>query len=117
MIQSLSALRHQPTTRAGRAASDAMPLYDEGTGQPAADLERKRPEDCALATRKGIVSMPRITFILIPGAGGSAWYWHLVAPKLRQRGHEAVPVSLPSADDGAGLPEYAGRRFARHRQS
>ena len=51
--------------------------------------------------------MSRITFILIPGAGGSAWYWHLVAPKLRQRGHEAVPVSLPSADDGAGLPEYA----------
>jgi pimeloyl-ACP methyl ester carboxylesterase len=51
--------------------------------------------------------MPRITFILIPGAGGSAWYWHLVAPKLRQRGHEAVPVSLPSADDRAGLPEYA----------
>lgn len=51
--------------------------------------------------------MSRMTFILIPGAGGSAWYWHLVAPKLRQRGHEAVPVSLPSADDGAGLTEYA----------
>ena len=34
--------------------------------------------------------MSKITFILIPGAGGSAWYWHLVAPKLRQRGHEAV---------------------------
>src|SRR5262245_58027603 len=51
--------------------------------------------------------MPSITFILIPGAGGSAWYWHLVAPKLRRRGHEAVPVSLPAADDTAGLPEYA----------
>jgi len=48
-----------------------------------------------------------LTFILIPGAGGSAWYWHLVAPKLEQRGHEAVPVSLPAADDTAGLPEYA----------
>ena len=51
--------------------------------------------------------MSTLTFILIPGAGGSAWYWHLVAPKLEQRGHEAVPVSLPAADDTAGLPEYS----------
>ena len=51
--------------------------------------------------------MAKVTFILIPGAGGSAWYWHLVEPKLRQLGHEVVPVSLPSADDNAGLPEYA----------
>jgi pimeloyl-ACP methyl ester carboxylesterase len=56
---------------------------------------------------KGLVSMPSVTFILIPGAGGSAWYWHLVAPKLQQRGHEAVPVSLPAADNTAGLSEYA----------
>lgn len=47
------------------------------------------------------------SFILIPGAGGSAWYWHLVAPKLQERGHEAVPVELPAADDRAGLREYA----------
>jgi hypothetical protein len=51
--------------------------------------------------------MPRATFILIPGGGGSAWYWHLAAPELRQRWHKAVPVSLPAADDSAGLPEYA----------
>lgn len=51
--------------------------------------------------------MPGATFILIPGAGGSAWYWHLVAAKLEQRGYEAVPVELPAADDTAGLPEYA----------
>ena len=51
--------------------------------------------------------MPNTTFILIPGAGGDAWYWHLVAPMLQQRGHEAVPVSLPASDDTAGLPEYA----------
>jgi len=51
--------------------------------------------------------MPSVTFVLIPGAGGSAWYWHLLAPKLRQREHEAVTVSLPAADDTAGLPEYA----------
>ena len=51
--------------------------------------------------------MASITFILIPGAGGNAWYWHLVAPRLEQRGHDAVPVELPAADDSSGLPEYA----------
>lgn len=47
------------------------------------------------------------TFVLIPGAGGDAWYWHLVAAELRERGHEAVPVDLPANDDSAGLSEYA----------
>src|SRR5262245_1638559 len=51
--------------------------------------------------------MESSSFILIPGAGGSAWYWHLVAPKLQERGHEAVPVELPAADARAGLPQYA----------
>lgn len=51
--------------------------------------------------------MASVSFILIPGAGGSAWYWHLVAPRLEQHGYEAVPVALPAADDRAGLPEYA----------
>jgi pimeloyl-ACP methyl ester carboxylesterase len=51
--------------------------------------------------------MPSFTYILIPGAGGSAWYWHLVAPELRALGHEAIPVELPAADDRAGFPEYA----------
>ena len=51
--------------------------------------------------------MPSPTFVLIPGAGGSAWYWHLVAPRLERHGYEAVAVSLPAADDTAGLPEYA----------
>lgn len=51
--------------------------------------------------------MPNATFILIPGAGGSAWYWHLVVPRVAQRGYEAVPVGLPAANETAGLPEYA----------
>ncbi|MFE2530899.1 alpha/beta fold hydrolase [Streptomyces sp. NPDC059371] len=46
-------------------------------------------------------------FVLIPGAGGSAWYWHPVVSELRARGHEAVAVDLPGADESAGLPEYA----------
>ena len=47
------------------------------------------------------------TYVLIPGAGGDAWYWHLLEAELRERGHEAVAVGLPAADDSAGLEEYA----------
>ena len=47
------------------------------------------------------------TFVLIHGAGSEAWYWHLVVPDLRSRGHDAVAPELPSDDDSAGFPEYA----------
>ena len=36
------------------------------------------------------------TFLLIPGAGGSAWYWHRVVAALEARGHEAIAVALPA---------------------
>lgn len=45
-------------------------------------------------------------FLLIPGAGGAAWYWHRVLPELRRRGHVGVAVDLPAGDDAAGLREY-----------
>ena len=45
--------------------------------------------------------------VLIPGAGGLAWYWHLVAPLLRERGHAVVAPDLPCDDDGAGIDDYA----------
>jgi pimeloyl-ACP methyl ester carboxylesterase len=51
--------------------------------------------------------MAESTFVLIPGAGGSAWYWHRLEPELRQRGHDVVAVGLPAADERAGLPDYA----------
>ena len=47
------------------------------------------------------------TYALVPGAGGSAWYWHLLVEELRARGAEAIAVELPASDDDAGLPEYA----------
>jgi pimeloyl-ACP methyl ester carboxylesterase len=47
------------------------------------------------------------TYVLIPGAGGLAWYWHLLVPELRRHGHGVVAVNLPAADDSAGLAEYA----------
>ena len=47
------------------------------------------------------------SFLLIPGAGGSAWYWHLVVPELVERGHDALAVDLPAEDDSCGFAEYA----------
>jgi pimeloyl-ACP methyl ester carboxylesterase len=47
------------------------------------------------------------TYVLVPGAGGSAWYWHLLVPELQARGHEVIAVDLPAADESAGLTEYA----------
>src|SRR3954447_16175527 len=46
------------------------------------------------------------TFVLIPGAGGQAWYWHLVVPRLHEAGHAVVTPDLPAADPAAGVPEY-----------
>jgi hypothetical protein len=45
-------------------------------------------------------------FVLVPGAGGAAWYWHRVVAELERRGHEAVAVDLPSADPAARLADY-----------
>ena len=47
------------------------------------------------------------TYVLVPGAGGQAWYWHRLVPELRARGQEVIAVDLPAADDGAGFAEYA----------
>jgi hypothetical protein len=42
-----------------------------------------------------------------PAPGGDEWYWHRVVPALRERGHDAVSVALPAADETAGWSEYA----------
>lgn len=47
------------------------------------------------------------TFVLVPGAGGDAWYWHRLAAVLEARGHRPVPVDLPATDGSAGLQAYA----------
>lgn len=51
--------------------------------------------------------MTGTTYVLIPGAGGAAWYWHLFEPALRRRDHDVIAVDLPAADEKAGLMEYA----------
>src|ERR1700757_2525924 len=47
------------------------------------------------------------SFVLVPGAGGMAWYWHRVVPLIRAAGHEPVAVDLPGDDRHAGLAAYA----------
>jgi pimeloyl-ACP methyl ester carboxylesterase len=47
------------------------------------------------------------SFVLIPGAGGIAWYWHRVVPLLEAAGHSGIAVDLPGDDPEAGLEEYA----------
>jgi DNA-binding NarL/FixJ family response regulator len=47
------------------------------------------------------------TFALIHGGGGGALDWHLVAPALREYGHDPVAVDLPKEDPSAGWSEYA----------
>lgn len=47
------------------------------------------------------------TFVLIHGAGDVGWYWHLVEPELRARGHDVVAPDLPGDDESAELGDYA----------
>ena len=48
-----------------------------------------------------------LTFVLVPGAGGSAWVWSRVNRFLVEAGHEAIAVDLPGDDETAGLRRYA----------
>ncbi len=47
------------------------------------------------------------TFVLVPGAGGAAWYWYRVVPLLEAAGQTAIAVDLPGDDPNAGLEAYA----------
>lgn len=47
------------------------------------------------------------SFVLVPGAGGMASYWHRVVPLLANAGHDAIAVDLPGDDRRAGLAVYA----------
>jgi pimeloyl-ACP methyl ester carboxylesterase len=46
-------------------------------------------------------------FVLLPGAGGMAWYWHRVSLLLRQAHRESVAIDLPGDDTSASLDDYA----------
>jgi pimeloyl-ACP methyl ester carboxylesterase len=51
-------------------------------------------------------------FVLLPGAGGAAWYWHRVAALLEAAGHDVLSIDLPGADEAAGLDEYRAQTVA-----
>jgi hypothetical protein len=81
------------------------PARDRADG-PAGDRAGDRTPEWAGDRTHDRADGPR-TFVLIPGAGGTAWYWHRVAPLLQAAGHDAIAVDLPGDDPTAGLPEYA----------
>jgi pimeloyl-ACP methyl ester carboxylesterase len=60
----------------------------------------------------GLGRLIGVTYLLIPGAGGVAWYWHRVVPLLDA---DANAVDLPGADPAQGLPEYTDRIVAAAR--
>ena len=47
------------------------------------------------------------TYVFVHGAGDGAWHWELVARELREYGHEAITLDLPSEDESAGWSDYA----------
>ena len=47
------------------------------------------------------------SFVLLPGAGGMAWYWHRVSSFLKQSHHEPIAIDLPGDDASASLSDYA----------
>ena len=51
---------------------------------------------------------PQASFVLVPGAGGMAWYWHRCVELLERAGREVAAVDLPGDDQCLGLEDYAG---------
>jgi pimeloyl-ACP methyl ester carboxylesterase len=54
-----------------------------------------------------MIDLENPSYILIPGAGGMAWYWHRVVALLEQARREVIAVDLPGDDESAGLDDYA----------
>ena len=50
------------------------------------------------------------TYVLIHGAGDSAFYWHLVAPELEEHGNEVVAIDLPCEEYADTVVEAIGDR-------
>ena len=87
-------LEFQPS-RSRRAGSSELRATMPRTIGPSAMSSRGEPR---------LHGMP--TYVLLHGAGSDAWYWHLVAPRLRELESEVVAVDLPCDDVAAGLTEY-----------
>ena len=53
------------------------------------------------------INSQRTSFVLVPGAGGMAWYWHRVARLLERAHHEPIAIDLPGDDASASFCDYA----------
>lgn len=71
------------------------------------DPAARRPTPPLAGRREAWRGLKSRRYVLIHGSGSDSWYWHRVAPLLRQHGNDVVPPDLPSGDDRAGLREYA----------
>jgi len=76
-----------------------------------AGLSSAAPPDVDEMCSSGAMNAARKTqetsFVLLPGAGGMAWYWHRVSLLLMQAHHEPIVIDLPSDDASASLSDYA----------
>src|SRR5262245_7332554 len=64
-------------------------------------------EFAAGATSNPMVITDALSFVLVPGAGGDAWYWHRLVPLLESSAAAVVAVALPAADESLGWRDYA----------
>ena len=53
------------------------------------------------------------TFVLVPGAGGDSYYWHLVVPVLEAHGHEVIDECLQIHGGAGYMKEYGIERAWR----
>jgi pimeloyl-ACP methyl ester carboxylesterase len=88
-----------------------MTLADNSIWQRASDIARsiliKQAEPAESLIRPQRRKIHMASFVLVPGAGGMAWYWHRAVPLIRAAGHEPIAVDLPGDDSQAGLAAYA----------
>src|SRR5262249_3772228 len=107
-------------TRAGRGerGRGRPPRRPDGPDRGAAGLGRRDRLRHPAARRAAAGAV--VTYLLVPGVGGSAWSGHRVAALLRDRGRPVVAVELP-ADDTAGhlvalsQPEALAGRLEEYR--
>lgn len=57
---------------------------------------------------------PKTSFIIVPGSFATVPLYDSLVAALRDQGHEARAMNLPSANDGSVLPAPTGEDDARH---
>ncbi|KKY39861.1 hypothetical protein UCDDA912_g00177 [Diaporthe ampelina] len=57
---------------------------------------------------------PKTSFIIVPGSFATAPLYDSLVAALREQGHSARAIDLPSANDGSRLPPPTGEDDAKH---